>query len=178
MDTSLAPDKISRRQFGFMPGKSTEDAVVELRRMVSASEGRYAVALLFDISGAFDNVWWPLVLDSLKKRDCPRNVFGVLRSYFVERKVRIALSSVEVSKRATRRCPQGSVLGPTCWNLMFDGRLKIVERTVQDRFAAYADDLVVVISENSRRELETEGQRAVGVITEWCRSAKLQISER
>ncbi|KMQ90177.1 reverse transcriptase [Lasius niger] len=60
MDTSLAPGGVSDRQFGFMPGRSTEDAVVELRRMVSASEKRHAVALLFDISGAFDNVWWPL----------------------------------------------------------------------------------------------------------------------
>jgi len=178
LDTSLAPDKVSRRQFGFMPGRSTEDAVVELRRMVSASEGRYAIALLFDISGAFDNVWWPLVLDSLKKRDCQRNIFKVLRSYFEDREVKIMLSSAEVSKRVTRGCPQGSVFGLACWNLMFDGLLKTLEETVQDRFAAYADDLVVVVSGNSRRELETEGQRVVNVITEWCRFAKLQISER
>jgi len=51
MDTSLAPDKVSRRQFGFMPGRSTEDAVVELRRIVSASEGRYAVASLRHLRG-------------------------------------------------------------------------------------------------------------------------------
>lgn len=178
LDTSLAPDKVSRRQFGFMPGRSAEDAVVELRRMVSASEGRYAVALLFDISGAFDNVWWPLVLDSLRERDCPRNIFEVLRSYFDDRKVKIAFNSAEVSKRATRGCPQGSVLGPACWNLMFDGLLKILETIVKDRFAAYADDLVVVVNGNSRREIEAEGQRVVNRITEWCRFAKLQISER
>jgi len=114
LDTSLASDKVSRRQFGFMPGKSTEDAVVELRRM--ASEGMYAIALLFNISGAFDNVWWPLVLDSLKKRDCPRNIFKVLRSYFENREVKIMLISAEVSKRVTRGCPQGSVrpAGPLC----------------------------------------------------------------
>ncbi|KMQ95339.1 reverse [Lasius niger] len=56
MDTSLAPGGVSDRQFGFISERSTEDAVVELRRMVSASEKRHAVALLFDISGAFDNV--------------------------------------------------------------------------------------------------------------------------
>jgi len=67
--------------------------------MVSASEKRYAVALLFDISEAFDNVWWPLVLDSLKRRECPRNIFEVLQSYFDGRKVKISFSSAEVSKR-------------------------------------------------------------------------------
>ncbi|XP_014469483.1 PREDICTED: uncharacterized protein LOC106741720 [Dinoponera quadriceps] len=60
--TSLSPGKISDQQFGFTPGRLTDDAVVELRRMVSASEQRYVIALLFDISGAFDNVWWPLIL--------------------------------------------------------------------------------------------------------------------
>jgi len=61
---------------------------------------------------------------------------------------------------------------------MFAGLLSTLEETVQDRFAVYADDLVVVVNGNSRREFETEGQRAVKVITEWCRFAKLQISER
>jgi hypothetical protein len=55
--TSLASENVFSRQFGFTLGKSTEDAIVELRRMVSASEERYAIALLFNISGAFDNVW-------------------------------------------------------------------------------------------------------------------------
>jgi len=87
--TSMAPGNISDQQFGFMPGRSTEDAIVELRRMVSASEVGYAVALLFDISGAFDNVWWLLVLNNLKDRDCPRNVFEVLWSYFRDRNVQI-----------------------------------------------------------------------------------------
>lgn len=178
MDTSLSPGRVSDRQFGFTPGRSAEDAVVELRRMVGASERRYAVALLFDISGAFDNVWWPLVLDSLKQRSCPRNVFEVLQSYFDDRKVTISYGSVQVSKRATRGCPQGSVLGPACWNLMFDGLLSLLERSVGSNFVAYADDLLVLIEGDSRAQLERKGQQAVDLIVDWCRSAKLEISER
>ena len=52
---------------------------MELRRAVSASERRYTVTLLFDISDAFDNVWWSLVLQGLKSRECPKNVVEVLR---------------------------------------------------------------------------------------------------
>lgn len=178
-DTSLAPGRISDRQFGFMPGRSTEDAVVELRRMVSSSGGRYAVALLFDISGAFDNVWWPLVLQSFKERDCPKNVFGVMKSYFDDRRVNISYNRVsEVSKVATRGCPQGSVLGPSCWNLMFDGLLRLLESSAQGKFAAYADDLVAVVSGDTRREIEIEGQKIATLVNEWCKSAKLEISDR
>ena len=111
---ALASGKISDWQFGFMPGKSTQDTIVKMQRAVSASEGRYTVALLFDIFNAFDNVWCPLVLQSLKSRECPKNVFEVLRSYFDERRVSISIGDTKVSKWATRGCPQGSVLGPIC----------------------------------------------------------------
>jgi len=176
-DTSMAPGNISGRQFGFMPGRSTEDAIVELRRMVSSFDGRCAVALLFDISGAFDNVWWPLVLDSLKDRNCPRNVFKVLQSYFRDRNVQIELGHETISKKATRGCPQGSVLGPACWNIMFDGLLRRLERVIPGQFVAYADDLIVVINGNSRKEIEQGGQRIVDEILDWCRLAKLEISK-
>ena len=68
----------SDRQFGFRPGKSTEDALVELNRIVKETRSKYAVGLLFDITGAFDNVWWPSILQNLKKRDCPTNLYGLI----------------------------------------------------------------------------------------------------
>lgn len=126
----------------------------------------------------FDNVWWPLVLDSLKNRECPKNVFGVLQSYFGDRQVLLVYNSMEVSKRATRGCPQGSVLGPACWNLMFHGLLRQLEQSVGNNFIAYADDLLVLIEGNTRREIEIKGQQVVDQIVDWCRFAKLQISER
>lgn len=61
---------------------------------------------------------------------------------------------------------------------MFDSLLQILENTVRDRFTAYADDLVVVINGNSRKEIETESQRVINTIINWCRFAKLNISER
>lgn len=176
--TAMAPGQISDRQFGFTPEKSAEDAIVEMRRMVNRCEDAYAVALLFDISGAFDNVWWPLVLDGLRKRECPKNIFEVMKDYFDDRKVKIVLGNEEVSKQATRGCPQGSVLGPVCWNLMFDELLRKLEDIVPENFVAYADDLLVLLTGDSRRELEEKGQIIVDAILDWCTSAKLQLSER
>lgn len=174
--TSLAPGRVSDRQFGFTPERSTEDAIVELRRVVSSSEGRYVIALLFDISGAFDNVWWPLVLENFKTRNCPRNIYRVLQNYFESRKVSIAFGDIGVCKQATRGCPQGSVLGPACWNIMFDGLLETLESAIGQNFVAYADDLIVVVNGDSRREIESKGQHAVSIIENWCRGAKLQVS--
>lgn len=46
---TLEINKISERDFGFMRGRSTEDAIVEMRKKIAEFEGRYAIALLFDI---------------------------------------------------------------------------------------------------------------------------------
>jgi len=132
--------------------------------MVSASEVGYAVALFFDISDAFDNVWWLLV--GLKDRNCPKNIFEVLRSYFRDRNIEIELGKT-ILKKATRGYPQGSVLSPACWNIMFDELLRRLERVTPGQFAAYADDLIVVINGNSRREIEQREQEIVDDILDW-----------
>ena len=58
------------------------------------------------------------------------------------------------------------------------GLLRQLEDLVGQNFAAYADDLVVVVNGDSRAEIETEGQRVVDAIVSWCQMAKLQLSER
>lgn len=116
-------------QFGFVQGRSTEDAIVEMHRIVSASSRRYFVALFLDISRAFDNVRWPLVLKALKNQEYQRNAFKVMTSYFENRKVKIALGGHKLSKQASRGCLQESVLGPSYWNLIFDQLLRILEKS-------------------------------------------------
>lgn len=37
---------------------------------------------------------------------------------------------------------------------------------------------MMVVEGNSRKELETEGQRVVNAIVSWCEAAKLQILKR
>jgi hypothetical protein len=43
-------------------------------------------------------------------------------------------------------------------------------------FAAYADDLCILISENSRRELEIKANIAVKTIYNWCQRYKMTMS--
>ena len=43
--------------FGFRQGRSTEDAINCTLAAVDEIEDRYALAILVDISGAFDGLW-------------------------------------------------------------------------------------------------------------------------
>ena len=117
----LKPGYFADWQYGFMQGHSTEDAILRLRKIVDENrESKYILGLLFDITGAFGNVRWPLVHQGLKERSCPANVFEVLKSYFRDRRMAISWDGGNVARWATRGCPQGSVLGPCAWNIIFD----------------------------------------------------------
>lgn len=111
-DIANTSERSSKRQYGFRPGRSTEYAIVELKRIVRSAQGNYAVGLLFDISGAFDNVWWPSILGSLKARNCQRNIYGLISSCLSDRKATFVGASGTVGKEVSKVCPQGSVLEP------------------------------------------------------------------
>jgi len=61
-----------------------------------------------------------------------------------------------VWKDACRGCPQGSICGPFIWNLMMDDLLWRL-RGAGCKVVAYADDLLLIVEEQSRVELERMG---------------------
>lgn len=165
----------SDRQFGFKPGKSTEDAIIDLRNKIAGTQQKYTIGLLFDISGAFDSVWWPSILNNLKYRNCPRNIYKLIQSYLSNRSAEIVTTSSRAQKTVNKGCPQGSILGPMFWNLVFDDLLNKLSDSGHN-VTAYADDLIVLASGNSRLELEHTANSITSLICEWCLKQKLRLS--
>ena len=139
-------------QYGFRRGRWTTDAILKMRKML---KDKYVLAILFDIKGAFDHVWWPSILYRLREKGCPRNLFLLVDDYLRERTVGLVGKHEAVTKNATRGCPQGSIfLGSSLWNLVFDHLLHTLGwRGVHA--VAYTDDLLIIISGNSRVQIET-----------------------
>ena len=71
----------------------------------------------------------------------------------------------EIANRA--RLSQGSILGPDFWNITIDRLLNHVE-TLAGEIFAYADDLILLVGGNSRRQLEERAQFYTDAINEWC----------
>lgn len=80
---------LQKNQFGFTPGKGTEDALNELKNMIrdSHESDKDSCLVMLDIKGAFSNLWWPSIYEALIKMKCPNNLFKFVRSFLSERKL-------------------------------------------------------------------------------------------
>ncbi|XP_035232417.1 uncharacterized protein LOC118204200 [Stegodyphus dumicola] len=71
---------LSRRQYGFVPGRSTDDALYDVMDFIKThKKTQHVVLVSLDVSSAFDSVRWRSVLQTLIALKTPRNI---VRSYF------------------------------------------------------------------------------------------------
>lgn len=167
----LHPTLSSRHQYGFRKKRATEDAIMAVREMMDGTPEKYVVAILFDVTAALDNLAWASLLSELANRGCPRDLSSLIADYFRNRTVELCGTYT----RVTKGCPQGSILGPQFWNMVFDGLLRALEdRGI--RFAAYADDLVIVVSAETRLSLEQRADEACRLVTLWMTNHHLHLS--
>lgn len=164
------------RQFGFVKGRSVVDAHRCLQNWVTNSGYAYVVGVFIDISGAFDNAWWPAVLARLRELGVSGVLYDLIRSYFSERVTYMRGVGAEVCRVPQRGCPQGSVLGPSLWKLVMDGFLRLGEGLEGVELLAYADDGTILVGGNIRTEVEQRSSVVLRRLAEWAERNKLTLS--
>ena len=170
--------KLSLKQFGFRPQTSSVDA---LRKLISEiekwkkKEDTQVMMVSLDIKAAFDNAFWPYLIQSLKARGIKSNLQKLILHYLVSRKAVLKLGAVQVSKNLTKGCIQGSVCGPTFWNVVIDELLDI-RLPPGCHIQAFADDVVLVAHNTSPPKLKQTVEEALTRIIEWGTKAKLEFS--
>ena len=164
---------LSRHQYGFRKGKSTEDAWLFVNTCVKVSVRKYVLGIFVDFKGAFDNLSWNSVFEKLRDIGCAE--IELWMSYFRNRKACV-IGTLDVEwKEVERGCPQGSICGPYIWNIMMNELLNELEAGGY-KFCAYADDLLVLVEGNSRIQIEQVGTSALNVISRWGRGVGVQVS--
>lgn len=166
---------ISDTQHGFTRGRSTVTALRSINSITENSAASYVQLIFLDISGAFDNAWWPMILLKAKQVGIPPNIYSILVSYFTNRRVGLFVGSQTSWKRSTMGCPQGSVLGPTLWNLLLNDLL-LLPRPDGVHVIAYADDVTIAIEASSRSDIERKAASMLGAISDWGTRNRLGFS--
>ncbi|KAG8184453.1 hypothetical protein JTE90_002302 [Oedothorax gibbosus] len=164
-------------QYGFRPGKSCDIAAHKLMGEIRAKTNKRTKVCIvsLDIAGAFDTVWWPSIMSLLNKAECPKDLFLLFEDYLGDRKVTYLNGDMEISKAVERGCPQGSCSGPLLWNMIADEALKL--NWPDGCYAqAYADDIVLVVSGDTRGTLECRGNAALTMLKSWADEFKLRFN--
>ena len=137
---------LSKKQFGFQPGISTQHALMQILNYISESfnENKFVVACLLDLSKAFDLINHDKLIDKLSNIGLSGINLKWFRSYLSDRKMYTFVNGTLSStySKLNRSVPQGSILGPLLF-LIFINDMPLA--TDLDCFL-YADDNIALTS--------------------------------
>lgn len=137
---------LSKDQYGFRAGHSTIDAILRLRNFVEShtTEGRVVVAVSIDIANAFNSLPWKVIRNAMVKMEFPSYLCRAVSAYLRNRRL-LYLDCFGncVTRRLSCGVPQGSVLGPTLWNIGYNEILDS-DLSADCGIFCYADDTVVL----------------------------------
>ncbi|GBP81345.1 Putative 115 kDa protein in type-1 retrotransposable element R1DM [Eumeta japonica] len=96
-------------------------------------------------------------------------------SYLTERKITVNYARETVTKSTNKGCVQGSICGPTFWNIIIDSLLqRLTDAKVHCQ--AFADDVVLAFSSESSSTIENAANEAMKIVTKWGSENKLNFA--
>ena len=166
---------ITPNQYGFMPGSTTVDCLVDLVEEISTTldRGDYAVTIFLDLSKAFDTVNHQSILLS-KLTYYGINPITWFRSYFHNRKQRVFVNGIlSDTLQISSGVPQGSILGPLLFLLYIND---FTQASKMFSMRLYADDTSLTVSGKNIDDLLYQINLELPNMHDWLCANKLTLN--
>ncbi|CAH2233980.1 jg20059 [Pararge aegeria aegeria] len=169
-------------QFGFRKGKSTLGAIEKVVAMAEAAKQgtqrnkKLCALITLDVKNAFNSAPWQAILEEIKRRGFPQYMYNLIDSYLDQRHVVVrdakgTTKTFEVSSGV----PQGSILGPTLWNILYDEVLRL-DLGSEVQLVGFADDLALIVTAQKEYVLMKKANIALGRISDWMKHKRLRLA--
>ncbi|GFU54338.1 putative 115 kDa protein in type-1 retrotransposable element R1DM [Trichonephila clavipes] len=136
----------------------------------------HSILISLDTKGAFDNAWWPCILNLLKKAEIPINIFSLVADFLNDRVAKMQLGSTSAIRCLEMSCPQGSVSGPIFWNIIINDLLSKLNNLACCEIIAFADDILVCSQGRDRSATFLYAQEALNFASDWSKNFKLDFN--
>ncbi|NZD29010.1 group II intron reverse transcriptase/maturase [Escherichia coli] len=159
----LIDPTLSEFSYGFRPGRSAHDAVLQAQRY--AQDG-FRVVVDVDLEKFFDRVNHDILMDRLARRIADKAVLWLIRRY-----LQAGIMADGVVMARDEGTPQGGPLSPLLANVLLDE----VDRALQQRghrFARYADDCNVYVCS------QKAGKRVLRWMRKMYEQLHLRVNEK
>ncbi|XP_064074206.1 uncharacterized protein LOC135193878 [Vanessa tameamea] len=119
--------------------------------------------------------WWPALKKQMVRKHCPRNLYALVASYLQDRRIKVNYARATSEKGTTKGCVQGSIDGPTFWNLILDSLLQKMA-TMGVHCQAFADDVILFFSNHHTSGLQATVESTLAAVPEWGVENKLSFA--
>ena len=169
---------ISDQQFGFMPGRSTTDAIFALKQLMEKyREGRKDLHCVFiDLEKAYDRVPRQELWNCLRLKRVEEKYIRLIQDMYENSKTRVTCAVGTTTEfRVTVGLHQGSALSPFLFAIVMDCLTEVVQKA-SPWDMLFADDIVLCAEtsesvqehlEDWRRVMEDSGMRVSRQKTEY-----------
>ena len=167
---------LSKCQYGFRKGISTEDAVNELLNNIyrSLNENELHGAIFLDLSKAFDTVSHDILLNKLEHYGIRGEAHTLIKSYLSDRKQFVSVGdSISDLRDLTIGVPQGSVLGPLFFLLYIND---LPNATSNLRPILFADDTTLHYGHKDQEILIQRMTNDLAQIHKWLTANYLTLN--
>ncbi|CAD7086205.1 unnamed protein product [Hermetia illucens] len=169
---------LSDKQFGFRKGRSTIDAINMVTGLARAAiqDDKCCAVVTLDVKNAFNTAKWTKIVEALTKPQAPKYIVRIVVAFLLGRRLYCNSDDGEKFFPMTCGVPQGSVLGPLLWLIMYNGvltlRLPSGVTTI-----GFADDIGVTIVAKHLDEIEIYANEAIWEINSWLKKSGLSLAE-
>ena len=171
----LQNGRISDEQYGFVPERSTQLAVMELTNdLYHAMNCNLLTGLLFlDVRKAFDSLNHNILKDKLRNLGLDRSILLWFESYLNRKQILRYNGQDSDEKIVLSGIPQGSILGPTLFIFYING---VFEQITDVKIKMFADDCVLYKSGVNWENVYTPLQEMLDVYIQWGNTHCLSLN--